>query len=230
MFDSGLKQFLPEKEEWEYEPPEGFEYDPSGAFVEMPGMWDAFWLGWNAGDAECTYKLTLPIAWILWKDEFKTLARNREEAWEASGLNGTWTKYWTQASANGATAALYAAILKGPIVRAFGNKMLPDKQWTHMITNYKGFESMPAGEKFLLLIRDPEIGLIKTLIPSWNGVRLGMATKMPWYSHLPSVETIVVGTPVISATASRWWRNIGKPLWDETFPPSPPSVKMENEP
>ena len=100
--DTGSDQYLPEQEPWEYEPPEGFSYDPSGAFVEMPGVWDA-------GDAEVVYKLSLPVAWVLGKEEFKTLREDRDHKWLASGLNGTRTQYWTQVSANVGVTSLYLA-------------------------------------------------------------------------------------------------------------------------
>ena len=42
-------------------------------------------------------------------DDFDWLARRRNAAWVASGLDGTGTQYWTQASANMAAASFYTA-------------------------------------------------------------------------------------------------------------------------
>ena len=186
---------------------------------------EGFNRGWNAGDAEVDYKLSLPIAWVLWKDEFATLRENRDKAWHEAGLDGTITQYITQTSANVATAALYAAILKGPVTRAFGDKMLPTKQWNHMITKFPGFETMAAGKKYELLVQ--EFGLIRTLIPSWRGAALGTTTKMPWFSHIPSAETVVISSGLVHGA----YDFVGKPFWDTCFPPSPPpTIKVEKEP
>ena len=226
LFDTGIEQYI-----LTTEPPVYVPMDTSGMTPadEMPGILDAFWLGWAAGDAEVTYKMSLPVAWVLWKDEFETLARNRDEAWKTSGLDDTTTQYVTQAFANGATAALYAAVLRGPITRALGDKMLPDKQWTHMITKYEGFETMAAGAKYELLVH--EFGLIRTLIPSWRGILLGTTTKMPLKKHLPSITTVgdlVVGTSAVSASTHGVIRlNFPECEWLLGNKPSMPTTDLE---
>jgi len=64
---------------------------------------------WTLNDAEFWYKLSLPAAWMAGYDDFDWLARRRNAAWVASGLDGTGTQYWTQASANMAAASFYTA-------------------------------------------------------------------------------------------------------------------------
>jgi len=236
-FDTGIDKYLPEPEQPQYGVPPldmtdiGTAVDPTWFNTIKEVTW-ALGLGANAGAGEVVYKFSLPIAWVLWKDEFKTLRAERDKAWIYSGLDGTDTQYWTQVSANGATAAAYAAILYGPATRALGNKMLSKSDWAYMnMKTYNGFETvnaMTAGQKYQALIR--ELGVFDTLLPSWRGLVLGTTTTMPLASHLPSVETVVIGIPVISTMFHGFFRLNFPELFTDDNNPSPPPVKIEKEP
>jgi len=103
--------------------------------------------------------------------------------------------------------------------------MLSTNQWTHMLEAHPGFANMAAGAKYELLVQ--EFGIIRTLIPSWRGIALGTTTKMPFWSHLPSAETAVIGSAIVHKT----YDHVMEPLWETYFPPSsPPTVKIEKEP
>jgi len=220
----------------------GFEYTPPSlpsmpGSQQQPSIIGAFFRGMGAGAAEVTYKLSLPVAWVSWRTEFKTLRDIRDQAWIDSGLNGTKTQYATQFFANVGVTSLYASMLCGPFTRALGDKMLSTKQWTYMTSTHKGFETMSAAEKYLLIVE--KYGTRSTLTPSWRGLALGLTTKMPLKSHLCSIETIAIGIVAAPATFNRLRVNIpdsigeslGKPIGEWLYSSSaPPSVKIEKEP
>jgi hypothetical protein len=82
-----------------------------------------------------------------------------------------------------------------------------------MTAKYKGFETMAASAKYTLLLST--YGYCNTLLVTWRGLTLGLTTRMPLTSHLPSVETIALGIPIGSALLNRicvYGDYLGKPL------------------
>ena len=77
-----------------------------GTTVAVAG---AFWSGLKAGATEVAYKFSLPGAWVSGKSEYEGMANARQQAWADSGLDGTWTQYIAQSSANVGVGAAYAA-------------------------------------------------------------------------------------------------------------------------
>lgn len=72
------------------------------------GFWEGFGAGLNAGASSLAYAFSRPIDWITGDDGGATAYYNR--AWEASGIQGTWTQTITDWAAGTAAAAAYSAL------------------------------------------------------------------------------------------------------------------------
>jgi hypothetical protein len=77
-----------------------------------------------------------------------------------------------------------------------------------------GFENMTAYQRGISLIE--EYGFWTSLTPTLHGATLGIFTRdMSWHAHLPSVETVVIGTPILYG----WYTYQLKPFFKELFSP-----------
>ncbi len=121
--------------------------------------------------------------------------------------------FGSAAAANTAAGGAYAALLTGPFIRAIGNKTFSPQRWAEVCKDIPGFANMSAYDKGIALFEQYHLF---ALSPTWGGLFLGTTSNYPvWTHHLPSVETVVLGTPFVSGVG--FW------IYDMYFPNSPPA-------
>ena len=192
MFDGGLKQFLPEKEEWEYEPPEDFSYDPSGITPVDP-TWGWFKaVGWDTlkgtgqgglnaingvqdivigtvNIATLPYNGTTWVVNQIWGEGTGTYFWVPSPDWSRGmlideyGEPGSWTDTHGWSKWAGGNGLMAAAGALGPKMSISGTKYSPAKSGYHFTFKVKGKWYEAVGDRgYMEILTHPSNPIVES--------------------------------------------------------------------